>query len=218
MSLVARLSLHIRTVVVRNPAEWRLSWRMERRRLNVYGRQVLMNCVLRKDGPEPRRMKPRTSCAKRAVDGCAASTLKGLAGLHDRPPIARCRPHALPRRVEQAHPAGPPPVQLGLASLGLAPGSASIHPGRCRPRGPGAAQRPPLRHPPVSAPDERQGRALRQDAARGVGLRPAPSHQRGPLQTLLAWVVTYNHRRPRTVPDGSSPMRVLFTKARGNHA
>ena len=72
-----------------------------RPRLNVYGRQLLVDRVLRQGWSVAAAAEALQVSRQTGYRWLRRYRAEGPAGLRDRPPIARCRPHALPRAVEQ---------------------------------------------------------------------------------------------------------------------
>ena len=72
-----------------------------RPRLNVYGRQLLVDRVLRQGWSVAAAAEALQVSRQTGYRWLRRYRAEGPAGLRDRPPIARRRPHALPRAVEQ---------------------------------------------------------------------------------------------------------------------
>ncbi len=155
-----------------------------------------------------RRRSPVPGSADGAPTGPGRQRLRPLRGHRRRRHPARLRrprprrergpappgPCSTPRSGSPArrpHRAGPDRQRQGLHRLAPTPR-------RRDDRG------PPQADPAVPAPDQRQGRALHQDAPRRVGLRQALPHQRRALAALPRWVHYYNHGRPHTALTGQS--------------
>ena len=71
-----------------------------RRRLNQYGRQVLVDRVLRQGRSVAAAAEALQISRQTGYRWLRRYRAEGPAGLVDRPPIARRRPQALPRAVE----------------------------------------------------------------------------------------------------------------------
>lgn len=88
-------------------------------------------------------------------------------------------------------------------------------------RCPGRTRHQAQAHPPLPAPDQRQGRAVQPDPGRGMGLRP-PLHQRDPeaggvpgmAARLQSPPVPHRDQRPSRLPC-SQPLRSVHLDGGG---